>query len=122
MPLASCTYRLNGEQRSTLTCDGRSFIAFSGNADDVNSPTAIAHVDSGPLPTGRYYIDDETYIDGVRRGNFRLHPIGSGRISKGCITLVSATSFAQLSAYLRGGKVAYIPGTRIRCYGVVEVL
>ncbi|MGN6233591.1 MAG: DUF2778 domain-containing protein [Trinickia sp.] len=160
MPLASCTYRLNGERFSTLICDGRSFVAFSGNAERVNSPEAITNVDSGPLPTGRYYIvdresggrlgwlwnlgtrfasgtgrdqwfalyridgriDDETYIDGVRRGNFRLHPIGRGRISKGCITLVSSPAFARLSAYLRSRELAYIPGTHIRCYGVVEVL
>lgn len=45
MPLASCTYRLNGERFSTLICDGRSFVAFSGNAERVNSPEAITNVD-----------------------------------------------------------------------------
>lgn len=160
MPPASCIYRLNGQHLSTLTCDGRTFAAFSGNGDDINAPGAIARIDSGPLPTGRYYIvdrqsggrfgwlwdlgarlapgtgrdhwfalyridgkiDDETYIEGVRRGQFRLHPMGSGRISKGCITLVSHTAFARLSAYLRSADLAYIPGTNIRFYGVVDVL
>lgn len=160
MPLASCTYKLNSERFSTLICDGRSFVAFSGNANDVNSPAAVANTDSGPLPKGRYYIvdrqsggrfgwlwdlgarlasgtardqwfalyrsdgviDDETYVDGVKRGKFRLHPVGGSRISKGCITLVSPVAFARLSAYLKGREPSYIPGTNIRSYGVVEVL
>lgn len=160
MPLASCVYKLNGQQVSTLTCDGREFAAFSGNGDDVNDPAAVAHVDSGPLPPGRYYIvdrtsggrlgwlwdlgarlssgtgrhhwfalyrvdgkiDDVTYIEGVKRGQFRLHPVGSGRISKGCITLVSHGAFEELSAYLRRFDPALIPGTNVRSYGEIEVL
>ena len=29
-------------------------------------------------------IDDETWVEGVKRGNFRLHP---GTVSEGCITI-----------------------------------
>src|ERR1700754_1111147 len=38
-------------------------------------------------------IDDETYVDGARRGAFRLHPIGAMRRSEGCITLASHADF-----------------------------
>ncbi|MFX1673677.1 DUF2778 domain-containing protein [Paraburkholderia sp. A2WS-5] len=46
-------------------------------------------------------IDDETFVNGVRRGSFRLHPIGPMRRSEGCITLANPAGFAQLSSYLR---------------------
>ncbi|WP_261154663.1 DUF2778 domain-containing protein [Serratia ficaria] len=32
-------------------------------------------------------IDDFTWINSVKRGQFRLHPIGPARLSLGCITL-----------------------------------
>jgi hypothetical protein len=43
-------------------------------------------------------FDDETFIEGVRRGEFRLHP---GHISKGCITVPDESHFTLLAAYLR---------------------
>ena len=49
-------------------------------------------------------INDETFVKGVRRGEFRLHPIGPSGISKGCITLYSQSDFKILaSALLRTG-------------------
>lgn len=38
-------------------------------------------------------IDDDTWNEGVKRGNFRLHP---GALSKGGITLLHASDFAML--------------------------
>lgn len=34
-------------------------------------------------------INDETFVNGIRRGEFRLHPTGPSGLSKGCITLYS---------------------------------
>jgi hypothetical protein len=36
---------------------------------------------------GKFAIDDSTFVDGVRRGEFRFHPKGRLGISLGCITL-----------------------------------
>lgn len=67
-------------------------------------------------------IDDETFINGVRRGAFGLHPIGPQRRSEGCITLASPPGFQKLGSYLRGqGATLAVPGTTLKAYGTVEV-
>lgn len=67
-------------------------------------------------------IDDVTYIQGVQRGHFRLHPMGPRGISEGCITLMQKRDFEKLSTYLRQhGATLPIPGTGMRAYGVIEV-
>jgi hypothetical protein len=64
---------------------------------------------------------DYMFINGVQHGNFRLHPVGRGHISEGCITLASEPSFDQLSAFLRSQPAQNVPGTQIRYYGTVTV-
>lgn len=66
-------------------------------------------------------IDDSTFVDGVRRGEFRLHPKGPRGISLGCITLEYRTEFDTLRAYLMAQHVAYIPYTTTRTYGTIAV-
>ena len=67
-------------------------------------------------------IDDITYVNGVRRGMFRLHPIGPQRRSEGCIAVTSPAKFKQLSAYLRRtGPTLAVPGSTVKAYGTVEV-
>ncbi|WP_434116303.1 DUF2778 domain-containing protein [Paraburkholderia caffeinilytica] len=66
-------------------------------------------------------IDDFTVVNGVRRGNFRLHPVGYWGISEGCITLPHPLQFNQLRAYLKSQTPAKIPGTQIDYYGRVTV-
>lgn len=66
-------------------------------------------------------IDDETFYNGVRRGEFRLHPIGPLRMSIGCIVLEYSTEFATLRKYLKAQPVQFIPGTSTRTYGSVAV-
>ncbi|HEX8589427.1 DUF2778 domain-containing protein [Pseudomonas sp.] len=57
--IAYCTYVLNGEPLSELTCEGKTYEAFSGNsATYVNDSRYQDIVNSGPLPLGRYYILD----------------------------------------------------------------
>ena len=66
-------------------------------------------------------IDDEMFINGVRRGEFRLHPIGPARTSLGCITLQSHTEFDRMRSYLLQAPVTTITRTRMRTYGTVSV-
>lgn len=66
------------------------------------------------------YIDDWTWIYGVKRGNFRLHP---GKVSKGCITLQHDSDFAVIrNALLRTTQIR-IPCTKsLTAYGYIEVV
>jgi len=66
-------------------------------------------------------VDDETVINGVLRGSFRLHPIGPRGISEGCITLTSKDDFERLRTYLLNQKMDTVPGTDIKYYGTVDV-
>jgi len=67
-------------------------------------------------------IDDVMWVNGVRRGQFRLHPAGGQGISLGCITLPSHTDFMRIrNALLHTVK---IPARRsgLRSYGTIEVI
>lgn len=155
-----CTFRLNGQGLSTLSCPGVGFFpAYSGQAGSTrNNPDDIATTNVGPLPTGRYYIvnrptggmmgpvndvyqslvsgsdrsiwfalfkddeciDDETFIEHVRRGAFRLHPAGYSGTSEGCITLPSHSNYAVLRAALLQTATTRITSTLIS-FGTVQV-
>ncbi|MBH1932341.1 DUF2778 domain-containing protein [Serratia rubidaea] len=84
----------------------------------------IAH--SVPTPSRDWFglyrddglIDDYTWINGVRRGNFRLHP---GANSLGCITLKHHSDFAVIrNALLRTSGIK-LKGN-IKSYGVIDVI
>lgn len=65
---------------------------------------------------------DETIINGVKRGNFRLHPMGQRRLSEGCISVVDPTAFDRLQTFIRSqGLTVAVPGTTMRAYGTVIV-
>ncbi|NRO95471.1 DUF2778 domain-containing protein [Paraburkholderia sp. NMBU_R16] len=66
-------------------------------------------------------IDDWTFVEGVRRGNFRLHPSGWWGMSEGCITLPHAGQFDKLRQFLKAQPTRKIPGTTINYYGTVTV-
>ncbi len=66
-------------------------------------------------------VDDSTLVDGVVRGQFRLHPVGPRRLSEGCITVMDLKSFESLRAYLLKSPPAFVPGTAVRYYGTVVV-
>jgi hypothetical protein len=66
-------------------------------------------------------VDDETFCDSLKRGQFRLHPaLGSGR-SLGCITLPFFTDFTILRRKLLAAPQHDIPGRDKRAYGRVVV-
>jgi hypothetical protein len=67
-------------------------------------------------------IDDYTWINGVRRDNFRLHPVGGGGVSYGCITLKSVASFENLRHALLNTPTVPAGNSGIAAYGTIEVL
>lgn len=66
-------------------------------------------------------IDDYTMINGVRRGNFRIHPSGRFGRSEGCITIAAPGDVARLRQWLLAQKLGVIPRTSIPYYGTVIV-
>lgn len=67
-------------------------------------------------------VRDFLVIEGVRRGNFRIHPDGYWGVSEGCITLANAQNFYAFRTWLARQRTATIPGTAIDHYGTVTVL
>lgn len=57
----------------------------------------------------------------IRRGHFRLHPVGRLGESDGCITLTSRGQFDKLRAFLKAQPTTQVPGTSFRAYGKVTV-
>ncbi len=55
-----CTFRLNGNGLSNLSCPGIGFFpAYSGNeGHHQNNPDSVTVKNIGPLPPGKYYIVD----------------------------------------------------------------
>ncbi|KVD74820.1 hypothetical protein WS62_04300 [Burkholderia sp. ABCPW 14] len=66
-------------------------------------------------------LDDWTAINGIRRGHFRLHPVGRMGESDGCITLASRAQFDKLRAFLKAQPAIQVPGTALKAYGRVTV-
>lgn len=65
-------------------------------------------------------IDDYTWIEGVKRGNFRLHP---GALSEGSITLPHDSDFTMLRhALLRTQRVGVPCMSKLKAYGTIEVI
>lgn len=60
-------------------------------------------------------------IKGVRRGNFRIHPVGYWGVSEGCITLPNIENFYTFRTWLTSHATSKIPGTEIDHYGTVTV-
>jgi hypothetical protein len=65
-------------------------------------------------------VDDFTWIDGISRGLFRLHP---GQISQGCITLPSNIDYTAIRQALLRTRKTPIPGVKnLMSYGTIEVI
>jgi hypothetical protein len=67
-------------------------------------------------------IDDWTWIDGVKRGNFRLHPKTGAGISLGCITLLSIADFHRLRLALLHTPTMPAGNSGVRAYGWIDVV
>lgn len=66
-------------------------------------------------------LNDLTWVDKVRRGQFRTHPVGPRGLSLGCITLAHFDQFNRLRARIKTGPVMAIPNGRGTAYGTVTV-
>ncbi len=66
-------------------------------------------------------IDDETFVNGVRRGEFRLHPLGPSRTSLGCITLQFQAEYDAMRRALLATATSTIARSGITTYGTVQV-
>jgi hypothetical protein len=65
-------------------------------------------------------VDDATFIGGVQRGLFRLHPLGPRRMSTGCIVLNKADDFARLRKYLLSAPLT-VTQSGMHAYGMISV-
>lgn len=84
--------------------------------------SGVRHADWFSLYRDDGQIDDYTWVNGVRRGLFRLHPIGNAGLSEGCITFQHPSEFYVLrNCLLRTTKIK-IPGSDLSAYGTIEVI
>ncbi|VVE56651.1 hypothetical protein PTE30175_05014 [Pandoraea terrae] len=67
-------------------------------------------------------IDDQTWINGVRRGLFRLHPLGGSGISQGCITLSSRVEYLAIRRALLATSRVPARDSGLMAYGCIEVI
>lgn len=67
-------------------------------------------------------IDDHTWVNGVERGNFRLHPIGHYGVSLGCITLQNRSDFQTIRRALLHTTTVPVRDTGLRAYATIEVV
>jgi hypothetical protein len=65
--------------------------------------------------------DDWVFVNGVKRGHFRLHPHGPLNLSEGCITLANPVAFDKLRDSLKASSTIAIPGGKGFAYGTVDV-
>ncbi|MEX9254412.1 DUF2778 domain-containing protein [Pseudenterobacter timonensis] len=66
-------------------------------------------------------IDDTVFVEGVKRGNFRLHPVGPAGLSEGCITLSHQSDFDYLRQALLDTTMIQVPCSSFKAYGTVTV-
>ncbi|MDN7460058.1 tlde1 domain-containing protein [Burkholderia gladioli] len=65
---------------------------------------------------------DTTFVGKVRRGRFRIHPMGPRRSSEGCITIMNPVTFDRFAEFLRKkGADLPVSGSMLKAYGTVEV-
>ncbi|MEB6377722.1 DUF2778 domain-containing protein [Leclercia adecarboxylata] len=101
--MIQCTFHLNGNQLSNLSCPGIGFFpAYSGTG------------------TSRNNADDITFIGHVERGHFRLHPTGYKGVSEGCITLPRLSDFMLLRDALLKTPTIQVTSS-LTAFGTIQV-
>ncbi|QIU92085.1 DUF2778 domain-containing protein [Yokenella regensburgei] len=80
----------------------------------------FGHSDWFALWRNDWNIDDRTWVEAVKRENFRLHP---GSISDGCITLSSNSDFRRLRNALLNTTLINVPCmSNLKARGYIEVI
>ncbi|EPT7003277.1 DUF2778 domain-containing protein [Cronobacter malonaticus] len=96
--------------------------SVSGTKDFYNKvfhDAQFGHADWFALWRDDLGIDDWTWVNGIKRGNFRLHP---GTISEGCITLYRSSDFEVLRNSLLGTSLIDVPCMKsLKARGFIEV-
>ncbi|MDH6146472.1 MULTISPECIES: DUF2778 domain-containing protein [Paraburkholderia] len=98
--------------------------AFAGIKDTVNAfkGRPSYHSEWFALYRDDGKIDDTTWINGVERGQFRLHPAGGDGLSLGCITLPSRTDFLTIRTALLHTMTIAAGNSGLKAYGTIEVI
>lgn len=104
--------------------DGGAYSQFKAGIKDIynhyHNGASFKHSEWFALWRDDWAIDDYTWIESVKRGNFRLHP---GSLSEGCITLPHDSDFALLRNALLRTTLIDVPCMKaLKAYGSVEVI
>lgn len=67
-------------------------------------------------------FDNYTWLDELKRGNFRLHPMGGHGVSLGCITIQRYSDFQTIRRALLHTKIIPVRNTGLVAYGCIEVI
>lgn len=93
---------------------------FKDTYNKYHSGAEVARLEWFALYPNDWSIDDSTWIEGVKREHFRLHP---GVLSDGCITLVSNADFRTLRNALINTPQIHVPCMKdLMAYGMIEVV
>lgn len=103
-----------GVRSQAYTWAKDSWNAAMGHASDHTEWFALYRDDGS--------IDDVTWVNGVKRGQFRLHPAGGQGISLGCITLPSHSDFTAIRRALLQTTTVPARNSGLRAYGTIEVV
>ena len=67
-------------------------------------------------------VNNHTFINGVKRGVFRLHPAGPNRLSQGCIAVHNTNDYQLLYNKLKSTSLIEIPSEGLTAFGTIEVI
>lgn len=101
---------------------GSKAAAFAKDMWNAATGVATDHSEWFGLYRDDGLVDDWTWVNGVKRGNFRLHPSGGGGRSFGCITLHSRAEFRKLRQVLLQTTTVAAGNSGLRAYGWIEVI
>ncbi|WP_329958882.1 tlde1 domain-containing protein [Paraburkholderia sejongensis] len=62
------------------------------------------------------------WLNGVKRGQFRLHPKGGRGLSIGCITVENYAEFSTIRRSLLHTGTVQVGSTGLLAYGTIEVM
>ncbi|WP_307567925.1 DUF2778 domain-containing protein [Pantoea anthophila] len=106
--------RPTGGWKGIIRTDMHDFYSWPGSTPVIRYEWFALYRDDGK-------IDDHTWVNNVKRGNFRLHPRGPLGISLGCITLQHRTDFIAIRQALLYTPQVNLPNGLIS-YGTIEVV
>jgi Protein of unknown function (DUF2778) len=101
---------------------GSQALAWAKDAYNSRDGTPSHHNEWFALYRGDGKIDDYTWVNGGKRGQFRLHPAGGHGISLGCITLPSYSDFQTIRHAFLNTTTIPAGNSGLNAYGWIEVI